>query len=113
MAPEPPRMSSGFKTALAIALFPTFAWVLCFSAFVLAFPGVYNDAPYAVRLILLSITIPATIIGALAGLYGFVWVIQKLRGNERIGWVIGFLVGGSITALIWWWVLIRPLPEPS
>jgi hypothetical protein len=105
-------MSRAFKTFLAIAIYTAFPWAVLVSIFALA--GFYKDGEHhPVSNGILVLGIPITLINAFAVIFGFVWVIRHLRGNRRIGWAVAFFVGGFLTACIWWWRLVRPLPEPA
>jgi hypothetical protein len=110
-------MSRGFKTALAVGLFG--ATVIVLIASVVAPVGYYQDAGRegtAIDTFHLIAGWVAGIAGAIAVaiyIYGFVWVVRNLKGRRRLLWAVSFIFLGPLTVFVWWWRLIRPLPEPT
>jgi predicted neutral ceramidase superfamily lipid hydrolase len=105
-------MSRRWKNALFLALFPTAAWsVLLFALFF--FAGFRFDDQDLLHQGLVVLAAAAAVIYGITASYAFVWVLVNLRGGQRVRWIFGFVLGGSIAALVWWWTLIRPLPEPD
>ena len=108
-------MSPRLKAALGIALFGGVAVVVVAS--VVAPTSYYLDAARD-RTTVDTFHLVAGWVAGIAGaacaagvIFGFIWVLRSLEGRRRLVWAIGFVLTGPLAALVWWWRLVRPLPE--
>jgi hypothetical protein len=107
------EVSPRLKNVLWMAIYPTFVWgvIIFIVAFVL---GYFKDGDHeTLRDVVLAISVPLVLAHAAASAYALIWVIRKLGGRRRLAWIAGFWVGGSLGVMAWWWMLVRPLPEPQ
>jgi hypothetical protein len=107
-------MTRSRKRLIGISLFavlvvPLVLWPLLFLA------GGPNADGVAETLaqVAFVLSVPLCIAHAIAGFYGFIWVIRNFTGRRQTWWILGFVFGGSIAAFAWWWLIVRQLPEPA
>ncbi|GEM_PF-7047828 len=104
-------MSRRRKAMLALAIYPSLAWLA--AAGLLVASGYFERGDHrVVAAACLALTAAAGAALLAAYVYGLAWVIRNLRGADRAIWLATFVLAGSLAPLAWWALMIRPLPGP-